>query len=117
MTYQIFVQNQFNNGYQATVIGLPDCVVEGQTEEEAVAKAEESLRQWLARGKVVTVKVDNGLPEHDAKPWWGHVVGAFADDPDFEEAMRLGREYRESLRPMPRSKPAKRAKSTKVGKG
>lgn len=42
-----------------------------------------------------------------AKPWWEHVVGAFADDPAFEEAMRLGREYRESLRP----KAAKRAKA------
>lgn len=30
---------------------------------------------------------------------WRSVVGVFADDPEFEEAMRLGREYRESLRP------------------
>lgn len=30
---------------------------------------------------------------------WRHIVGVFADDPEFEEAMRLGREYRESLRP------------------
>ncbi len=30
---------------------------------------------------------------------WQRVVGVFADDPEFEEAMRLGREYRESLRP------------------
>ena len=29
---------------------------------------------------------------------WRSVVGVFAD-PEFEEAMRLGREYRESLRP------------------
>ena len=32
-------------------------------------------------------------------PWWKRIVGAFADDPEFDEAMRLGREYRESLRP------------------
>lgn len=32
-------------------------------------------------------------------PWWQEISGAFADDPMFEEAMRLGREYRESLRP------------------
>jgi hypothetical protein len=31
--------------------------------------------------------------------WVDKVYGAFADDPDFLEAMRLGREYRESLRP------------------
>jgi hypothetical protein len=48
----------------------------------------------------------------EAKPWWEHIVGAFADDPAFEEAMRLGREYRESLRP----KPSKRAKSAKARK-
>ena len=30
---------------------------------------------------------------------WKRIVGVFANDPDFEEAMRLGREYRESLRP------------------
>ena len=52
----------------------------------------------------------------DAKPWWEHIVGAFADDPAFEEAMRLGREYRESLRPKPRSKQSNRAASAKARK-
>jgi hypothetical protein len=32
-------------------------------------------------------------------PWWERIFGSFADDPDFDEATRLGREYRESLRP------------------
>lgn len=53
----------------------------------------------------------------DTNPWWEHIVGAFADDPAFEEAMRLGREYRESLRPKPRPKQAKHAKSAKAKKG
>ncbi len=35
----------------------------------------------------------------DAVPWWKKIAGSFADDPAFDEAMRLGREYRESLRP------------------
>jgi hypothetical protein len=30
------------------------------------------------------------------KPWWEQIWGSFADDPCYEEAMRLGREYRES---------------------
>jgi hypothetical protein len=33
------------------------------------------------------------------KPWWRAIQGGFANDPAFKEAMRLGREYRESLRP------------------
>lgn len=34
-------------------------------------------------------------------PWWKRISGIFADDPAFEEAMRLGREWRESFRPKP----------------
>ena len=33
------------------------------------------------------------------KPWWEVVAGTFAHDPMYEEAMRLGREWRESFRP------------------
>jgi hypothetical protein len=48
--------------------------------------------------------VDNSKPK---EPWWKEIVGAFRGDPAFLEAMRLGREYRESLRPKAR-KPRKR---------
>jgi hypothetical protein len=51
--------------------------------------------------------------EEPAEPkthWVDKVYGAFAGDPDFLEAMRLGREYRESLRPKPAKRPTKRRK-------
>jgi hypothetical protein len=35
----------------------------------------------------------------DAMPWWEKIAGTFANDPIYEEAMRLGREWRESFRP------------------
>jgi len=31
--------------------------------------------------------------------WWKKIWGTFKNDPEYDEAMRLGREYRESLRP------------------
>lgn len=49
-------------------------------------------------------------------PWWQEVCGTFEDDPMFEEAMKLGREYRESLRPKRRAKQSKRAQSAKAKK-
>lgn len=39
------------------------------------------------------------LGDEAKKPWWEEIWGTFKDDPHYEEAMRLGREYRESLRP------------------
>jgi hypothetical protein len=40
------------------------------------------------------------------KPWWERIAGSFEKDPIYAKAMKLGREYRESLRPRksPRSK-------------
>jgi hypothetical protein len=41
--------------------------------------------------------------------WWHESAGRFANDPVFDEIVRLGREYRESLRPGRRRKPRKDA--------
>jgi hypothetical protein len=50
-------------------------------------------------------------------PWWQKISGSFADDPAaFEEAMRLGREWRESFRPKKRS-PKKKTRKAKSPDG
>lgn len=41
------------------------------------------------------------------KPWWEQIAGIFENDPYYEEAMRLGRKYRESTRPRVRKKQKK----------
>ena len=33
------------------------------------------------------------------KPWWEEIRGTFKNDPAYEEAMRLGRQWREAQRP------------------
>ncbi len=48
--------------------------------------------------------------------WLDEIYGAFANDPDFEEAMRLGREYRESLRPKANRKPVRKTAKKAVRK-
>ena len=50
-------------------------------------------------------KVNRKAAPH--KPWWEVIAGSFAHDPMYEEAMRLGREWRESFRP--KSKKRKKA--------
>ncbi|NMG23104.1 hypothetical protein [Brasilonema bromeliae] len=32
-------------------------------------------------------------------PWWQTILGSFANDPAYDEAMQLGQQYRQSLRP------------------
>lgn len=38
------------------------------------------------------------IQNSDQTPWQEEILGSFADDPAHDEAMRLGREYRKSLR-------------------
>jgi hypothetical protein len=58
--------------------------------EERVAKLEEEMAR---------LKRERAAATEPAKPWWEEIRGIFKDDPHYAEAMRLGREYRESLRP------------------
>ncbi|MCP2730334.1 hypothetical protein [Limnofasciculus baicalensis] len=41
-------------------------------------------------------KVEN--PVFPATPWWEKIAGTFAQDSAYKEAMKLGRQYRKSLR-------------------
>ena len=69
----------------------------------AVRKIE--LRVTALEAEVTRLK--QRLGDEPQEHWVDKVYGVIADDPDFLEAMRLGREYRESLRPKP-SKTRKR---------
>jgi hypothetical protein len=49
-------------------------------------------------------KVETAAP---AKPWWEQIAGTFEKDPVYQRAMKMGREYRQSLNP---SKSARKRK-------
>ena len=59
--------------------------------EDRVAALEEEVAELKKRL--------GGEQPGDGVPWWEKIAGTFANDEAYEEAMRLGREYRESLRP------------------
>jgi hypothetical protein len=67
--------------------------------EESMALSEIELRVAALEAEMVRVK--KRLEEGPVEPgdWLSEIYGAFANDSHFEEAMRLGRKYRESLRP------------------
>lgn len=61
------------------------------TLEERLAILEEELEK--VKSQIAAEKTQ------DCTPWYEKIFGTFADSTEYEEAMRLGREYRESLRP------------------
>jgi hypothetical protein len=59
---------------------------------------EERIAYLEAEVARLKTKIENGS---SSRPWWEKIIGTFADDSAYEEAMRLGHEYRDSLRPSP----------------
>ena len=73
-----------------------------------MAVAELELRLAALEAEVAQLKQQLRPPADAKKHWVDDIRGVFANDPDFLEAMRLGRQYRESLRPKPGAKSAQR---------
>ncbi len=59
--------------------------------EENIKNTESTLKTEVA----LENKVDNSF----SRPWWEQIDGTFANDSVYDEAMRLGREYRKSTIP------------------
>jgi hypothetical protein len=59
---------------------------------------ETKIEERLAALEREVAELKRQLPpiEPVVKPWWEITAGTFADDPAFEEAMELGRQYRKS---------------------
>ena len=58
------------------------------------------LAQRVAALEAEVAKVKSQLEECEAStPWWEQITGTLPNDPLYAQAMRLGRHYRQSLRP------------------
>jgi hypothetical protein len=59
------------------------------------------LKERLAALEAEVARLRSKLEQqsNSSKSWTEQIAGIFAGDPAFEEAMHLGRRYRESLRP------------------
>ncbi len=62
------------------------------------ATTEERLQTLETRLDLLQRQLEERLPVALSKPkrGWKAIVGTFADDPLYDEAMRLGREWRET---------------------
>jgi hypothetical protein len=73
-----------------------------------------SLARRLAKLEAEVAKLNARLDAIEKAPkWWERIAGTFRNDPVYEEAMRLGRQYRESQRPKAKRRKNKRSAAKK----
>jgi len=65
----------------------------------SAAQFEKRLKALESEVARLKSEINRNRSGRSSKGWWRSIVGTFANDPLHAEAMRLGRKYRESLRP------------------
>ena len=63
-----------------------------------MATLEIEERLFRLEAEVAQLKVKVSQTTDNPVPWWQQISGVFKDDPLFDEAERLGREWREAQR-------------------
>ncbi len=96
MRYQILIEHPNQNGFVASVIGLPNCVATGSTEEEALARIRQTLHARLSQAKIVAIEVESPTAQDEEKPWTVNAA-AWRDDPTFDDLMQKIEEYRREI--------------------
>lgn len=91
MQIPVLVEPVANNGYRARGMEPFSLSAEGATRAEAVANLEKQLQARLKNGStVVTIEVATKHP-------LAEFAGMFADDPDFQDVLKIMEENRRSL--------------------
>jgi hypothetical protein len=67
-----------------------------------------SIEERLAALEAEVARLKQLMGAGQPKGGWQQIIGTFRNDPYYEQAMKLGRAYRESLRPKKPKKPRKK---------
>ena len=92
MTYDVLV-TKHNEKFIARVRAWPEIVVEVDTEEEVLRKAQADLQALLMTGRIIHLELDVKPDEHP----WQAFAGMFADDPDWDAFQAAIQRYREDI--------------------
>jgi predicted RNase H-like HicB family nuclease len=92
LDYSVLIEKQ-ENGYQATVWGLPDCHVFAPTREAALNNLQDLLKTRLQNIEIVTQQLEKSNSEHP----WMKFAGKYKDDPQFDDMLADIELYRHEL--------------------
>jgi len=93
MRVSVLLQTALPEGYIATVLGWPDLMIKGKTEEEAFNNVRLAVTSRLQQSKFVTLDIQN---DESNDPWM-KFAGIWENDPTFDDFLAEIKAYREVL--------------------
>lgn len=98
LTLHLLVEKTKDGRSKASVLELPDCVVEAATEEQAIELLQQSVSDRLAETQVKTFEISIEARTERENPWL-EFIGMYEGDADFAEIaaeLRLERDFDET---------------------
>jgi hypothetical protein len=93
MKVNVLLQNNIPEGYIATVLGWPDLMIKGKTEEETLNNVRHAVTTRLQQSKVVALDI----PLDESNDPWMKFAGMWENDPTFDDFMAEIAAYRREL--------------------
>jgi len=93
MRVSILLQPNLPEGYIATVLGWPDLMIKGKTEEETLNNVRLAVTSRLQQSKFVTLDIQNDEPNDP----WMKFAGIWENDPTFDDFLAEIAAYRREL--------------------
>ena len=83
MQYDILLTKQPANGYLARPVLMPEIVVSGEDEEEALARVRAAIAKATEQSRIVRIDIPNGA-ESTNDPWL-RFSGLWGDEDDWQQ--------------------------------
>lgn len=93
MTYDVLVRYNPEGRYRATVLGWPDCTVEGPSRHEVIQRARQAVVNLLARAELIRIEVK---PPR-TRSALAQFAGIWAEDDTFDEFVAAMESYRHDV--------------------
>lgn len=90
------IESQSDQQFIASVVGVPNCIAEGSSKEEAIKNAQNALTEIMAHSELVTIEIESPIINQNFDPWLKH-FGIFANDTTFDNFLEEISAYRQQV--------------------
>lgn len=100
MTYYVAVENISALRYAATIVGWPNCMAEGDTRDEAIARVKKQFAERLNQVEIVPIEIESSAPKITAKESvhpWGEFAGMHLENPLFDDVLSAIQQSRHEM--------------------
>lgn len=99
MQFDILLTKEPNNGYRARPILMPELIVSGDSEEEALSRVRTAIADAQVESRIVRIEVPLEVPlsERSADNPWLRFAGEWGDESDWSEFLAAVQSFRDSF--------------------